>query len=280
MDHHSIGFLHPGAMGVSLAASAVASGHKAYWASEGRSDATRTRADMYGMTDTESIEALCANCSIIVSVCPPHAADQVADEVIGHGFEGTYVDANAISPHRSKEMGNRFAQSQITYVDGGIIGGPAWQPGTVLYLSGEYSESIASCFVDGVLETKIISKSIGDASALKMCYAAYSKGSMALLSAIVAVSEQLGIRDSLEAQWELDEPGFSQQTHERIIRVTKKAWRYAGEMEEIASTFESVDLPNGFHLGASEVYQRIADLKDMEIDPSISEVISRLSAEC
>jgi len=279
MDSLKIGFLHPGAMGVSLAASALASGHDAYWASLGRSNATRSRAAEHGLRDVQSIESLCSSCSIIMSVCPPHAADSVADEVIDQSFDGIFVDANAISPQRSRDIGSRLARSKIEYVDGGIIGGPAWQPGTILYLSGVQAESIASCFVGGLLETKILSNTIGEASALKMCYAAYSKGSMALLIAIVAASEKLGIRDALETQWELDEPGFSEKTHERMIRVTKKAWRYVGEMEEIAATFQSVDLPSGFHLGASDVYQRISSLKDSQIDPTFEQVLSQLNAD-
>lgn len=275
MSENTIGFLHPGAMGVSLAACAQANNYKAHWVSADRSEATKHRAKQHGLIDSESIESLCASCSIILSVCPPHAANTVADQVIAARFTGTFVDANAISPDRSHRIGNRLRNAGIESVDGGIIGGPAWQDGTILYLSGERAESIAACFENGFLETRVLSDRVGDASALKMCYAAYSKGSMALLSAIVAASEKLGVRDALETQWELDEPGFAPQTHERMARVTKKAWRYVGEMDEIAATFESVGLPGGFHHGASDVYQRLADLKDH--DATFEQVLEHLN---
>ena len=99
---------------------------------------------------------------------------------------------------------------------------------------------------------------------------------MALLSAIVAVSEKLGVRDVLETQWDLDEPGFTAQTHDRMSRVTRKAWRYVGEMNEIAATFEAVNLPGGFHHGAADVYQRMAALRNENADPGFELVLDHL----
>ena len=276
MISNPIGFLHPGAMGVSLAVCAQASGYKSHWVSIGRSDASKKRANQRGLIDAESLQSLCQTCTIIISICPPHAADSVADQVIAAGFTGTFVDANAISPQRACAIGSRLAKAGIEFADGGIIGGPAWQDGTILYLSGKQTESIAKCFHQGHLETRIVSDRVGDASALKMCYAAYSKGSMALLSGIVAAAEKLGVRDALETQWDLDEPGFTAQTHGQMSRVTGKAWRYVGEMNEIAATFEAVDLPGGFHKGAADIYQRIAGLRDEQTDPSFEQVLDHL----
>ena len=105
MTPETIGILHPGAMGVSVAASAKNTGHTVYWASdywasEGRSPQTHKRAEQVGLVDKHSIAKICDECSVIVSVCPPHAAEDVAQEVIDHTFNGIYLDANAISPQR------------------------------------------------------------------------------------------------------------------------------------------------------------------------------------
>ena len=96
--------------------------------------------------------------------------------------------------------------------------------------------SSSKCFSNGPLETKIIGIEIGKASALKICYAAYSKGTTALLSAVLATAESLGVREELYQQWEMDDKGFSEQANRRITHVTAKAWRFEGEMKEIAST--------------------------------------------
>jgi 3-hydroxyisobutyrate dehydrogenase-like beta-hydroxyacid dehydrogenase len=165
----------------------------------------------------------------------------------------------------------------VTFVDGGIIGGPAWEPGsTWLYLTGRGAEAAADCFSAGPLETAVIGEAIGKASALKMCYAAWTKGSTALLCAILATAEACGVWEELEQQWERDWAGFARQAVNRARRVTTKAWRFAGEMEEISSTFDEVGLPGGFHAAAAGLYRRIERFKDAPSTPSLEEVLTAL----
>lgn len=272
-----IGILHPGAMGVSIAASAIHSGHAVYWAAEGRSDQTRKRAQEHKLIEVDSLATLCQTCETILSVCPPHAAEEVAAAVLRTGFRGLYLDANAISPQRALTIGGMLEDNGVSFVDGGIIGGPAWQPQqTWLYLSGKDAPQIADCFSRGPLEIKIIGQEIGKASALKMCYAAYSKGTTALLAAILAAAHTLGIREELYQQWERDEPGFSEQVNGRVRRVTAKAWRFEGEMHEIAATFQAAGLPEGFPLAAAQTYHRMAHFKDAGEVPEMEEILRAL----
>jgi 3-hydroxyisobutyrate dehydrogenase-like beta-hydroxyacid dehydrogenase len=264
-------------MGISLAASTINSGHTAYWVSDGRSPATRKRAEEHGLVETGSIQELCDRCSVIVCVCPPHAAVDVAARVLSCSFGGIYADVNAISPERAREIGQMMANKNVEFVDGGIIGGPAWSAGTTaLYLSGGSADGLAACFGGGPLETEVIGSEPGKASALKMCFAANTKGTAALLCAIVAAADKLGVRDALEKQWSRNDPAFAGRTLDMISGVTAKAWRFAGEMEEIASTFESAGLPRGFHDAAADVYRRIAGFKGADPLPETQEVIEFL----
>jgi len=277
MRNESVGILHPGAMGVSIAASAKNTGYTVYWASEGRSPQTHERANKINLLDLHSVAKLCNACSVIFSVCPPHAAEDVANEVIGHGFRGVYLDANAISPQRAIRIDQAMSDAGVDFVDGGIIGPPAWQSGrTWLYLSGKEAQRVASYFAAGPLETAVIGDAAGKASALKMCYAAYTKGTTALLSAILAVAEALDVREELSTQWSRGGSDFTEQTNRRVRGVTAKAWRFAGEMEEIAATFEGAGLPGGFHAAAAEVYRRIAGFKDAQDVPSLADVLTAL----
>lgn len=273
----NIGFLHPGKMGVSLAASAKRSGYNACWVADGRSDNTRKRAEDAGLTQYPSVAELCRNCLVIVSICPPHAAADVAQEVLSVNFDGIYVEANAISPALAQQIGANFEKQNRRYVDASVIGAPAWQPNkTWLHLAGSDAHLIANYFKSGPLETNIISGGIGKASALKMCFAARSKGMIALLSAVIAASEQLGVREDLERQWDRYQPGFSKSTHSSISQTSEKAWRFVGEMDEIATTFSGVGVPVGFHQAAADVYRRLSLFKDSQQSPNIEQLLSAL----
>jgi 3-hydroxyisobutyrate dehydrogenase-like beta-hydroxyacid dehydrogenase len=277
MPPRDIGILHPGTMGISIAAAAQRNGHNVHWASAGRSAATHQRAAQQSLRDDRSLAELCARCSLIVSVCPPHAAEVVAGEVCAQGFTGLFVDANAIAPQRALHIGAILAQAGASFVDGGIIGGPAWEPGrTWLYLSGPRAGEVAACFVDGPLGTRILGTEIGPASALKMCYAAYSKGTTALLGAILAAAENLDVRAALEVVWDQDDPTFSARAVQRVRRATAKAWRFVGEMDEIAATFRAAGLPGEFHAAAAEVFRRLADFKDAPELPQLEAVLDAL----
>lgn len=272
-----IGILHPGEMGVSIAASAMNNSNQVCWVSQGRSDKTRSRAEKHNLNEVNTLSELCQSSQIIFSICPPDAAEDVAKEVIRQRFKGFYLDANAISPHRAIRIAQTMESNGIHFIDGGIIGGPVWKPNeTFLYLSGRDAQVIADCFSNGPLETRIIGDEVGKASSLKMCYAAYSKGITALLAAILATAESLEVRDELYQQWELDNAGLVKQAEGRTTRVTAKAWRFEGEMHEIASTFLEAGLPDGFHRAAAEIYRRMAGFKDSDQPPALGEVLATL----
>ena len=149
-----IGLLHPGEMGVSVGRVLQGNGHEVLWASEGRSDATRERAQSF--RDAGTVEALAGEAEVILSICPPHAALEVARAA--RGFEGVYVDANAIAPMRAREI----AALHPRFVDGGIVGGPPTEPGTTLYLSGERAYAVEALFAGTLLETRIVKDASGD----------------------------------------------------------------------------------------------------------------------
>lgn len=244
-----VGFLHPGAMGSSLAAHCSAK--ERLWVSAGRSDETRRRAADSCTTEMASIPALVDEADVIVSICPPAAAADVATAVSEAGFEGVYIDANAISPATVVSLADRFER----FVDGAVIGPPATQAGTTrLYLSGPDAETAAAMWADSDVDARAIGDEVGAASALKMAYAAWTKGSGALLLAVRAMAQRSGVDDALLAEWDLSQPGLADRYVQIANGSAPKAWRFVGEMLEIATSFAAVDLPDGFHLSASEIY--------------------------
>jgi len=274
-----IGILHPGGMGAAIAASACNSGMDVYWCSEGRSAATLERANSLGLNALPSLQSLCDTCDLLISVCPPHAALELAELVMACNFQGIYADVNAVSPTTVTTIASKLEKAGIEVVDGGIIGLPPVTRGTTwLYLSGKAAATVMDCFDAGPLETEVLSDRIGQASGLKICFAANSKGKAALHTAILAAADNMGVRDALENQWDIFNPGFTAKSHGRIRQVARKSWRFTGEMKEIAATLESNGLPREFFDAAAEIYERQITFKDVEKEPAIEAILEMVRA--
>lgn len=272
-----IGFLHPGSMGVAIAASAISSGHEALWASSGRGPATQARALEHSLRDVSTVTQLCAESDIICSICPPAAAEDVARSVATARFAGIYMDGNAISPERMANVAKIARDGGADVVDGAIIGPPPWQSDkTYLHLSGPARQTVAACFEGALLRAETMSDKVGEASALKMCYAALTKGTAALLCAILATAEELGVRNALNRQWELDATGRVLEREATVSGVTAKAWRWVDEMEEISRTFVAAGQPGGFHQASADIFCRLSDLKDGPHPSPLTEVLDKL----
>jgi len=255
----NIGLLHPGAMGASLGAALQQTGSHVSWCSAGRSAETRERAEAARLTPLVDVRGLVAASDVILSVCPPHAALQTAREVAAEGFRGLYVDANAISRATALAIERTVTRAGATCVDGGIIGPPVQQgKTTLLWLSGGRAAAVADLFRGSGVEARIAGATVGQASALKMAFAAWSKGSVALLTAVCALARAEGVSEGLLASWARLSPELAERAAQGALAAAPKAWRWVGEMREIAASFEAAGLPSGFHEAAAAVYERLA----------------------
>ena len=263
------GFLHPGAMGASLAA--VCLGRR-LWCSEGRSEDTRARATAAGMEEVAALAELVDAVDVIISVCPPSAAVAVAASVAAAGFDGIYVDVNAVAPATARAIGERFER----FVDGSIIGPPVHAAGsTRLYLSGGWVAEVAGLWAASALETRTMDGESGAASAVKVCYAAWTKGTAALLLARRALAREEGVEDTLLREWATSLPGLAEQSERAATANAAKAWRFAAELDEIADSFAAHDLPDGFGRSAARVYERLAPFRGAG-DASLDAVLDAL----
>jgi 3-hydroxyisobutyrate dehydrogenase-like beta-hydroxyacid dehydrogenase len=263
----TIGLLHPGAMGASIGAAARSAGAHVLWASAGRSDASARRATDAGLEDAGDLPTLLERSDVVISVCPPGAALTLADEVAKHRFSGLYLDANAISPATANRIAAAVIRGGARAVDGSIVGPPVRGPDTTrLYLSGRAAAETATLFVGSELNTAILDGGIGSASAMKMVFAGWTKGSGALLLAVRALARAEGVEDALLAEWAESIPELPERSTRTAERAAPKAWRFAGEMEQIADSFAAAGLPDGFHRASATLYRTLADLRD---DPDV-----------
>jgi 3-hydroxyisobutyrate dehydrogenase-like beta-hydroxyacid dehydrogenase len=242
-------------MGAAIGRTLVAAGHEVGWASVGRSAASRERSEAAGLVDRGDLDALLADSELVLSICPPHAARDVAAEVAGTGFAGTYLDCNAIAPSTAAEVRATVIAAGAAFVDGGVIGGPPSDDyGPRLYVSSEAAPAVATLFDDTVVEAIVLDQGPFAASQIKMAYAAWSKGSQALLLTAMAAARRSGLDGPLTAEWAHSQPGLADKLRGAEASDVKKGWRWIGEMEEIARSMEDLGLPDGFHRAAAAVY--------------------------
>jgi 3-hydroxyisobutyrate dehydrogenase-like beta-hydroxyacid dehydrogenase len=213
------------------------------------------------LEDVGTLAALTERSDVVLSVCPPHAALDMTSAV--ERFSGLWVDANAISPGTASAVAARIEAVGATFVDGAIVGPPPHHAGTTrLYLSGSAAPRIASLFAGTALEAVAIGERVGAASAIKMAYAAWTKGSQALLLAARGLARAEGVDEALVAEWELSQPDLPERSERAAAAALRNGWRWAGEMEEIALALAQNDLPAGFHESAAELYARVPRVAD------------------
>lgn len=266
------GFLHPGAMGASLAA--CCSGDR-IWASTGRSATSRERAEAAGLIDAVTVEEMAARADVIVSVCPPAAAIDQARAVAATGYDGVYVDANAVAPETSRQIGALLPR----FVDGGLIGPPVDGPGsTRLYLAGDDAEHVARRWRGSDLEVRVLHHPPGAASAVKVCFAAWTKGTAALLLAVRALARAEGVDRALLDEWAVSIPDLAERSELTAFGNAPKAWRFVGEMDQISMAFGAHHLPDGFGEAAANLYGRLAAFKDAPgptLEAAVEEILGR-----
>ncbi len=272
-----VGILHPGTMGAQLGAVLVDAGHHVSWASEGRSAPTVERAARAGLTDRKTVRDLVAHCDGIISVCPPAAAPSVAGLVAEHQPHGWYCDANAVAPETAGRIAEPLIAAGVRFCDAGIVGPPPSAPGlTRLFVSGDGVEVVATCFDGTPVEVVVLDGGVGAASAVKVAYAAWTKGSAAMLLAIRAFARHHDVEEPLLAEWDRSQPGLDRRSA-AAAGVAAKAWRFVGEMNEIADALGAASLPSEFHRGAAELYSALRWAKDRD-GVSLDEVLDALSS--
>ncbi len=259
-----IGVLHPGLMGASLGSALKRVAGAVIWAAAGRSTATSRRAAAADLVGVPDVTELTRRSDVIISICPPHAAREVAEQVAaaveGRAHRPLFVEANAVSPGTVRGIGELLGAGRV--VDGAVIGPPAWEPGrTVLWLSGAGAVAVAGLFEGSPFESRVLGRDLGSASALKACYGLQSKALPAVWLELAAAARGFGVEDALRDELVRAGVDYAAELRDAVDRAGSKAWRWAGEMDEAADAIGALGLPDGFSRGAAEVYRRLADGK-------------------
>jgi 3-hydroxyisobutyrate dehydrogenase-like beta-hydroxyacid dehydrogenase len=275
----TIAIISPGNMGHAVGRLLGSRGFDVITALADRSPRTRGLAAQAGIRDLGAVQALVAEAELVLSILPPAAAvaaaEAVATAMTAAGVTPPYADCNAIAPATAARIAKLIQGAGAACIDAGIIGGPpANGAGPRFYTSGPAAHLLAP-LQGGGLVVRDLGGAIGRASALKMCYAAVTKGTAALQFAQLAAASRLGVEEALAAELEESQGATYAALRRALPRLPAKAPRWVEEMRQIAATFESVGVPGHFHHGAAALYELLsatpfADEPEEAVDTSRS----------
>lgn len=262
MKIETIGVMSPGDMGQAVAQQLKNKGFKVCTALDQRSARSKTLALQAGLTDVGSVAKLVETCDVILSVMNPGSALEFAGEVAqalaAARRNVLFVDCNAISPVTMQQINLKITAAGGRCADAGIIGPPPRGTAKMtLYVSGPEARELEQLETPQV-KVHFLSERSGDASAIKMCYAAMTKGVQALVLELLIAARRLGVDAALEAQIKSSRSDVYNFVIDALPRMPPKAYRWVPEMEQIAQTFEGAGMTPRIFEGAADMYKFIA----------------------
>ncbi|WP_405471431.1 DUF1932 domain-containing protein [Streptomyces canus] len=273
---YTIGLLHPGSMGSAIGAQLRARGHLVLWCPDGRSETTRRRAERADL-EAEALPELVSRSDVLLSLCPPSAAEETAARVaeLGAADAGTiYVEANAVSPSRVQHIADRLAPMPV--IDAAVVGSPpVGGKYPTLYLSGlgKQADRIAELFAGTDVRPHVLGDSIGKASALKLAYSSYQKVSRVLAAVAYGAADTYGVADELLEIAARRTRSYLVET-DYIPKTAARAWRWGPELEDAAALLADAGLPDSLVRAAAETLTRWDGNRGEHLD--ISEALEAL----
>ena len=265
----TIAVIAAGAMGAAVGGALGAGGHRVVTALAGRSAATASRAAENGMEDLGGLGTAVAAADVVLSILPPAAALGLAREVVAAGLKdgALYVDCNAVAPQTAAAIGEVVVGGGAAFADGGIIGPPP-RTGrrTDLYVSGASVAPVLALNGPDTSARGLVFHSagdaVGDASALKMCHAAIGKGLAAVGWQALTAAKAHGVDGLLAETMAAHHGAVGEAVRRSLPGTVAKAYRFVGEMEEIAATFAAAGLAPDLFDGAARTYGQVAEGRD------------------
>lgn len=259
----TVGIMSPGDMGHAIGRRLGEHGLRVITCLQGRSARTAGLAANAGIVDVGDDATLVREADALLSVLVPVEAVQLAGRIATALQETAsdvlYVDCNAIAPQTVRRIGATITAAGGRFVDAGIIGGPPapGAPGPRFYASGEHAAAFEQLREAG-LDIRVIGAEVGQASGLKLYYAALTKGLTALATELLVAGEALGLTEPLRAELQSSQPALLSWMARQAPGMPPKAHRWVGEMEEIAAMFAALGLTPKLHAGAADFYHFVA----------------------
>lgn len=267
-----------GEMGAGVAARLVERGARVLTSLAGRSSASEGRAKAAGVSIVDDA-ALIAEAEMLLSIVPPSVASATAERFLPliekAARKPVFIDCNAIAPQTLNVIAETFTAKKLPFIDASIIGAAPKPDGSSprLYMSGPIT-SEADTLKQLGLDARVLSATLGDASALKMSYAGITKGFQALGASMVLGAGRNGAAESFVEELKASQPQLFAWLSRQLPSMYDKAYRWDGEMREIAKFLLPEQGASEMLTGAANLYEHIA--ADNRVGPQ-SEIISTLN---
>ena len=257
----TVAILSPGDMGHAVGRILRERGLRVVTCLAGRSPRTRGLSEKAGIIDIPNLQEMVAESDVILSITVSEVVPDLCREVAGAaratGSHLLFAECNAISPQTARQVEPVITGAGARFVDASIIGGPPrGELGPRFYASGPHAAEFEALREYG-LDVRNIGPEIGQASGIKMCYAALTKGSYALHTQLLVAAEMLGLSEHLQAEFQHSQPQPYEWMEQNIPRMPSKARRWVSEMQQIGATFGHLGLTPDLFKGVQEMYRFI-----------------------
>lgn len=283
MKNLTIAIISPGEMGSAVGQALRSNDYRIVTYLKGRSERTRALARNAGFEICQTLTDLVSEADLILSILVPSeavtAAAEVSKAIVESNSDVYFADCNAVAPETVKQIESNIVSAGGKFIDGSIIGLPPGKEVPRFYTAGEHAH-IMDQFDGKGLSIKRISNETGKASALKMCYAGLTKGKSALMVAMLSAAQIQGVSDELTAELEFSQKQAYTQIKSQMPTLPSKAYRWAGEMDEIVKSLKDAGVTSHFHLGAANIYRKLSrtpsairPAKESDISPCLRKAI-------
>ena len=258
-DLQVVAIISPGEMGHAIGRVLRGHGLRVITSLDGRSDRTVALAEAAGIEHGGSLDQVIDAADMLLSLLPSAAAPALGQAVAARLRQRpaplTFVECNALAPQTVCQIADAVAGAGGRVVDVGIVGSPPTATaGPRLYASGPHADDVLALGEYG-LDVRVIGPTIGQASGLKMCYAALTKGLSALGTELLLAASRLELLDPLLAEFQASQPALLAWLERGVPAMPPKARRWVSEMEEIAATLDHLGLSPGYHQAAADLYR-------------------------
>ena len=229
----------------------------------GRSARTRQLSEQAGITELPTMEETVKQADIVLSItvseAVPALCREVAEAIKGTQADVLFAECNAIAPDLARRMESLIVGAGGRFVDASIIGGtPKNGSSPRFYASGRHASELEQLREFG-LDVRLIGPEVGQASGIKMCYAAMTKGTAALYTELLMAAGMLGLSEHLLEEFRNGQTDVVQRMEDWVPGLPAKSQRWVSEMQEIEATFSGLGLTPRIFQGVADMYRLVGN---------------------